>query len=397
MPWRRWRQLSSKASLWKALRNVHHFFLCDNDRCDIILAVFTVDCSELSILPDAVFLMEVASVKSGVLKILCLSLVALLLSVGGNGLCFARQLTIATATTGGTFYPVGAALATLISIKLAKSDGITAEAVTSAGSGENVRMLSDRECDLAILQGLYGAQAFHGRGEYREAPMREMAAVTMLWRNVEHFTLLSRYVLSATMADLKELRQPYSIGLPNSGTEGSGRVILAALGIEPGSDFTVRHLGYNSSIDAMQQGRIAGANIPGGVPVSAITQMYAMLGEKAAVLDFTDEQLAAVNREIPLWSRYLIAPGTYPGQKKEIRTLAQPNLLVASTALDEETVYIVTRTLYENLDFLNDIHPATKDMEIGKAMDGMPMPLHPGAARYFKEVGLEIPPRLNPR
>jgi TRAP-type uncharacterized transport system substrate-binding protein len=68
--------------------------------------------------------------------------------------------------------------------------------------------------------------------------------------------------------------------------------------------------------------------------------MYAILGESALVLDSTDEQLAAVNREIPLWSRFLIAPGTYPGQEHEIRTLAQPNILVASTALDEETTFM---------------------------------------------------------
>jgi TRAP transporter TAXI family solute receptor len=340
---------------------------------------------------------EVALVKIGLFKLVCLVLSAALLSFSWSGACSARRLTIATATTGGTFYPVGAALATLISVKLAKSDGLTATAITSAGSGENVRKLCERECDLAILQGLYGAHAYHGRGDYQDVPMREMAGVTMLWRNVEHFALLRRHVQSGTVSDLQNLHQPFSMGLEESGTEGSGWVLLTALGIEPGRDFTERHLGYNASIDAMQREDIAGANIPGGVPVSAITQMYAMLGERAMVLDFTDAQLAAVNREFPLWSRYLIAPGTYPGQKHEIRTLAQPNILVASTALDEETVYIITRTLYENLEFLNSTHPATNDMDIGKAMEGMPMPLHPGAARYFEEVGLEIPLRLKPR
>jgi len=307
-----------------------------------------------------------------------------------------KSLIIATATTGGTYYPVGVAIGTLISIKLAKDAGITATAINSAGSGENVQMLKNNECDLAILQGLYGAQAYHGKGSYEGNPMQKMAGVTMLWQNVEHFALLSKYAKSGTVMDLKNLNEKFSIGKRGSGTEGSGRVILGALGIEPDKDFTTEYLGYNPSVDAMQDGRIAGANIPAGVPVSAITQMYAMLGDKATVLDFTDEQVKEINGEVELWTRYVIPPNTYPGQGKPINTIAQPNLLVASTDLDEETVYIITKTIYENLPFLNNIHAATKAMDVNKAIAGMPMPLHPGAVKYFQEAGIEIPARLMP-
>jgi hypothetical protein len=305
-----------------------------------------------------------------------------------------KSLIIATATTGGTYYPVGVAVGTLISVKLANSDKITATAINSAGSGENVQMLKNNECDLAILQGLYGAQAYHGKGPYAGSPMKKMAGITMLWQNVEHFPLLAKYVKTGTLSDLKGLDKKFSIGKRGSGTEGSGRVILSALGIEPDKDFTTEYLGYNPSIDAMQDGRIAGANIPAGVPVSAITQMYAMLGDKATVLDVTDTQLAKINEDVELWSRFVIAPDTYPGQKKPINTVAQPNLLVASTDLDEETVYKITKTMYENLPFLNTIHSATKAMSLEKAIVGLPMPLHPGAARYYREAGVSIPEKL---
>ena len=79
-----------------------------------------------------------------------------------------------------------------------------------------------------------------------------------------------------------------------------------------------------------------------------------------------------------------------PGQKKDIDTIAQPNLLVASTELSEETVYKLTKTIYENLPFLNNIHQATKAMALEKAIAGLPMPLHPGAARYYRQAGLTI-------
>ncbi len=335
-------------------------------------------------------------IKTHALKLLALALAATLLVSAQTPAQAAKSLIIATATTGGTYYPVGVAIGTLISIKLAKDDGITATAINSAGSGENVQMLKNNECDLAILQGLYGMQAYHGKGSYAGDPMKKMAGITMLWQNVEHFALLSKYAKTGTIMDLKNLGQKFSIGKRGSGTEGSGRVILEALGIEPDKDFTTEYLGYNPSVDAMQDGRIAGANIPAGVPVSAITQMYAMLGDKATVLDFSDEQLATVNGDVELWTRFAIKPDTYPGQKKPINTIAQPNLLVASTDLDEETVYKITKTIYENLPFLNNIHAATKAMALEQAIGGMPMPLHPGAVRYFQEAGVKIPEKLMP-
>ncbi len=334
--------------------------------------------------------------KIPVLRCLSLALAAALLLAFHTPALANKSLVIATATTGGTYYPVGVAIGTLISIKHAR-EGITASAINSAGSAENIQMLKNKECELAILQGLYGAEAYHGRGSYQGSAMQQMAGITMLWHNVEHFTLLSRFAKTGTIMDLKGLNQRFSIGSRGSGTEGSGRVILGALGIDPDKDLSLEFLGYNPSVDAMRDGRIVGANIPAGVPVSAITQMYAMMGDRSTVLDFSDEHLAAVNKDFELWVRFPIEPGTYPGQTKTINTIAQPNILVVSTDLDEETVYKITKTIYENLPFLNNIHSATTAMNIKQALDGMPMPLHPGAVRYYKEVGLQIPDRLLPR
>ncbi len=335
--------------------------------------------------------------KIPALKALSLVVVTALLMAVNTPAQAAKSLIIATATTGGTYYPVGVAIGTLISIKLAAKDGITATAINSAGSAENVQMLKNRECDLAILQGLYGMEAYNGKGSYAGTPMKDMYGITMLWQNVEHFALLTKYAKTGTIMDLKGLNEKFSIGKRGSGTEGSGRVILGNLGIEPDKDFITEYLGYNPSVDAMQDGRIVGANIPAGVPVSAITQMYAMLGDKATVLDFTDSQLATVNGDIELWTRFVIPPETYPGQGKPINTIAQPNLLVASSDLDEETVYKITKTIYENLPFLNNIHAATKAMSLEKAFAGMPLPLHPGAVKYYQEVGITIPERLLPK
>lgn len=322
--------------------------------------------------------------------ITCIVALALCLCVSvGSGRADDKNLIIATATTGGTYYPVGVAIGTLVSVKLAAKDGITATAINSAGSGENIQMLKNKEADMAILQALFGLEAYNGKGQYKDQAFKDFRSVTMLWENVEHFALLKKYAKTGTIMDIKGLHEKFSIGKRGSGTEGSGLAILSSLGIDVEKDTTPEYLGYDPSVQAMMDGRVAGANIPAGPPVAAITQLYAQLGsEKAVVLDFTDAQLAQVDKEYPIWNRYVIPAGTYPSQDKDINTIAQPNFLACRADLPDEVVYKITKTIYENLPFLHNIHKATEAMKLERATKGLPTPLHPGAEKYYREAGV---------
>jgi len=100
------------------------------------------------------------------------------------------SLIIATATTGGTYYPIGVGMASLWSIRLADKHGIQVQAITSAGSGENINMLKGKEVELVILQGLFGKMAWNGIGMYKGKPDKELRTITMLWPNVEHFVIV---------------------------------------------------------------------------------------------------------------------------------------------------------------------------------------------------------------
>ncbi len=307
-----------------------------------------------------------------------------------------RNYLLATASTGGTYYPVGVALSTVVKVKLQPKQKIGMSAINSAGSGENVKLLRDNEVQFAILQGLYGSYAWNGTGPIASAgPQKELRAVSMLWQNVEHFTILSKYAKTGTVADLAGLKgMAMALGKKNSGTLGSNTVLLAGLGIDINKDYKLVHVGYGPSADALQNGQVAGMGTPAGVPVSAVTKAMAAMGDKITVLDFTDEQMKKADGGRDLWTRKVIPAGTYPGQKKEIRTIAQPNFLAVRADVDEDAVYQITKTIYENLPFLNAIHGATKAMAIEKAIAGLPMPLHPGAAKYYQEVGIKIPSRL---
>ena len=298
-----------------------------------------------------------------------------------------------TATTGGTYYPVGVAISTLIKVKLEPQTNISVSAISSAGSGENLKLMDEGQIQFGILQGLYGAYAWNGTGPVPK-PYKNLRSVSMLWQNVEHFVVRNSVVDTGTISDMTNLYdESFSIGARNSGTEGSGRFILGKVGIDL-EQVDIAYLGYGPSADAMQNGNIDGMNIPAGVPASAVTRAYANLGDDITTLNFTAEQLAQVNSDFELWTPYTIPAGTYPNQDKDINTIAQPNIMAARADVSEEDVYQITKTIYANLPFLNNIHPATKAMALEKAIAGLPMPLHPGAARFYREQGLDIPERL---
>lgn len=311
-----------------------------------------------------------------------------------------RNYLLATASTGGTYYPVGVALSTLVKVKLQPKQKIGMSAINSAGSGENVKLLRDNEVQFAILQGLYGAYAWQGTGPIKaDGPQKNLRAVTMLWQNVEHFAVNKKFAKTGTVSDMVAMKgETLSLGKKNSGTLGSNTVLLENLGAKDVENYyNLIYVGYGPSADAMQNGQAAGMSTPAGVPAGAVTKAMANMGDDFVVLDFTDEQLKQADGGMDLWTRYEIPAETYPGQTKVINTIAQPNFLAVRADVDEDAVYQITKTVYENLSFLQAIHGATKAMAIEKAISGLPMPLHPGAAKYYQEVGIKIPARLMPK
>jgi len=318
----------------------------------------------------------------------------LLLSLPYQAWAADKDYVLNTASTGGTYHPVGTAIATLTKVKLLPKQKFSLTAVNSAGSGANVQALGAGTADFAILQGLYGSYAATGTGPISE-PQKNLRSVTMLWQNVEQFLVANEKVKSGTVSDLMGLKgQSAGMGKQNSGTLGSNKVLLSGLGINIGSDYDLVYAGYGPTADALANGQIVTAGIPSGPPTGAITKLMAANSGKFTILDVTSAEAKKMDGGRLLWTPYVIKAGTYPGQDKDINTIAQPNFLGVNASVDENHVYLLTKTMYENLPFLQAIHPATKVMTVEKAMAGLPVPLHPGAAKYYKEMGMTIPSHL---
>ena len=304
-----------------------------------------------------------------------------------------QDYVLNTASTGGTYHPVGTAISTLSKIKLLPKSKFSLTAVNSAGSGANVQAMGSGTADFSILQGLYGSYASTGTGPI-SAPQKNLRSVSMLWQNVEQFLVANSDVKGGTVSDLLALQgKGMGMGKQNSGTLGSNKVLLSGLGIDIDKEKLV-YAGYGPTADALANGQIAVAGIPSGPPTGAITKLMASNSGKFTILNITADEAKKMDGGRQLWTPFTLKAGTYPGQSKDVQTVAQPNFLAVNASVDEEHVYLLMKTMYENLAFLQAIHPATNAMSINSAIAGLPVPLHPGAARYYKEVGLKIPGHL---
>lgn len=323
-----------------------------------------------------------------------ITLIATALTLMGTSSAFAKDYILNTASTGGTYHPVGTAISTLSKVKLLPKQKFSLTAVNSAGSGANVQALGAGTADFAILQGLYGSYAATGTGPVT-SKQKNLRSVTMLWQNVEQFIVPVSKVKAGSVSDLKSLKgQSAGMGKKNSGTLGSNKVLLSGLGIDIAKDYKLMHAGYGPTADAMANGQATVAGIPSGVPTTAITKLMAGNKGKFTILNVTDKERSAMDGGRNLWVPFTIKAGTYPGQTKDIMTIAQPNFLAVNDRVDADHVYKLTKTMYENLSFLQAIHPATKAMALEKALAGLPVPLHPGARKYYEEMGLKIPAHL---
>lgn len=304
------------------------------------------------------------------------------MSVATPGLSQAepRAYVIATGAEGGTYYPVGVAMALLTTIHLSGPQDISLEAALSSGSRENMRMLRDSTAQFAIVQAVSGQPEADVSGD------GVLRGVAMLWPDVAHFLLRTDLVETGTIADLASLTgQGFSMGPLGSGAESLTTMMLENLGFAYDT-WGLVFQSYEQSVRALQDGSIAGVNISSGIGVSSVAQVMTQMGDAISLLSVTGAQAQRLAEGSGAVATTFIAGGTYPGVSDSVQTVAFPNFLAVNAHVPEEDVYWVTRVIFENLPYLCSVHPAACGITLAGALDGMPMALHPGAARYFAEA-----------
>ncbi|MCZ0926087.1 TAXI family TRAP transporter solute-binding subunit [Halomonas janggokensis] len=299
----------------------------------------------------------------------------------------AQQLSIATGGTGGVYYPIGGGFAEMINEHI---EGAQATAEVTGASVENMGLIMRGDADMALALADTVYQAYTGTGDFEGRQIENTRALASVYPNAVQLVTLADSDIES-LADLEGKR--VSVGAPGSGTELNARAVLEANGLSY-EDFTPQRLNFNETADAIRDGDIDAGFWSVGPPTSSIMNLATT--RDIRIIGLSDEEVANAREAVEVFAPYQLHEGLYEGMDETVQTIGIPNVLVVNSDMDEELAYQLTQLLFENTDELIAVHPAANDTTVEFTMESTPVPLHPGAIRYFEEVDAEIPDRLRP-
>lgn len=295
-----------------------------------------------------------------------------------------QDLVMGTGSTGGTYFALGGAMANAINDKLSDQK-ITVTAQATGASVENINLINAGEMDLGIAMNNVAANAFDGTGAF-SAPVTNVASIGVVYNEV--YQIVANAATGAkNVEDLKGLK--IAIGPAGSGTLGLSQKVFAAAGIDPDKDIQPQSDGFSDAATKMQDGHIDAACNVLAVPASSIIEMTTSMD--LAYISISDEILETIQASEPYFVRKVIPAGTYDGQTEDINTITCKAALYCRADLDEETVYQITKAFYESGDVIAAAHATGKEVQLEGCLEGITTPIHPGAARYYREMGIDVP------
>ncbi|MBN1334101.1 MAG: TAXI family TRAP transporter solute-binding subunit [Synergistales bacterium] len=304
------------------------------------------------------------------------------------------RVNIATATTGGAYYPIGNAMAQIWTKKV---DGVKAAAQSTAGTPQNVELMMNEEVQIALGQNGICYYAFNGTGTYegkKGFPAKSLRGITALYPNVMHWVVASDSDI-ASVADLRG--QKIVPGAVASATEVNTREMLSVYGLnymQDAGEVNVKadFVGYNEAVDLLKNRQIVASHIAGGVPTAAVLDVLST--GAARLISLEEDKIIEITEKYPWYFPYTIKAGTYPKQEEDIHTIALSNILFTRADQPEELIYMLTKSIYDYHDDLVSAHKATQNTILENALNGMTLPLHPGSVKYYQEQGIDIPAKL---
>lgn len=289
-----------------------------------------------------------------------------------------KFVSIATGGVAGVYFPLGGTLARLINEKM---PGVTATAETTGASISNARLLETKSVEIAFIQNDIAHWAHYGK-EMFTAPIPHILGVATLYpETIQLVTLADSGIKS--LADLKGKR--VAVGAAGSGTEANARQILAAAGITY-ADISVQYLAFAPAAAALKDGHVDAAFLTAGIPTAAVIDLATT--HRIQLVPIGAEVAEKLAPDYPFYVRTVIPAGTYTGIGADVETVAVRAMLVVRADLSADFVYHLTKLLFGNLDAMAATHARGKDISLERALEGMPVPLHPGAERFYKEAGL---------
>jgi uncharacterized protein len=288
-------------------------------------------------------------------------------------------INVLTGGTSGIYYPLGVALANVIGKEM---PGAKTAAQATKASVENLNLLQAGRGEVAFTLGDSLSDAWKGNEEAGfKAPLKKLRGIAAIYPN--YIQIVARADTGIrTMADLKGKK--ISVGAPKSGTELNARAILGAAGLSYKDFSKVEYLSFGESVELMKNRQLDVTLQSAGLGVASLKDLATSMD--IVVVAVPSEIVAKVGD--PAYIPATIPANTYSGQATAVPGVAVQNYLVTRDDLSTDAVYHITKALWTSLDQLSNAHVAAKAIDLKHALDGMPVPLHPGAEKYYREVGL---------
>lgn len=306
--------------------------------------------------------------------------VALSMGMAVSGAAQAQTfVNVLTGGTSGVYYPLGVALSQIYGKSIAGSK--TSVQATKA-SVENLNLLEAGKGEIGFTLGDALSQAWTGVADAGyPKPLQKLRGVAGIYPNYIQIIAANSSGIKS-LADLKGKR--ISVGAPKSGTELNARAILAAAGLTYADFAKVEYLAFGESVDLMKNRQLDVTLQSAGLGVASIKDLATSVD--ITVVPVPAEVVAKIGDAA--YQPSLIPAGTYKGQDAPMPTAAINNFLVTHSGVSDDLAYGMTKNLFESLDGMVSAHAAAKDIKLEKALAGMPVPLHPGAEKYYREKGL---------
>ena len=289
------------------------------------------------------------------------------------------QLTIVTGGTAGTYYPLGVAMASIITDYI---EDVLATAVTSEGSVANARKIGDKQAELALLQNDVAYYAQHGMYMFEKKVVKDISGIATLYPEIVQIVTLEEYGITS-LSDLKGKK--VGVGAPGSGTAVNILQIFEAAGLDETNIF-IQYLDFEECASALKNKTIDAGCIVAGTPTSAVVDVASV--RDIAIVEVPNEIYDRLKDDCPFYVPISIPAGTYAGVDEDVNTVAVQAMLATRADLSEDLIYEVTKAIFEHTDILVAAHERGRDITLETALNGMPISLHPGARRYFTEQGL---------
>jgi TRAP transporter TAXI family solute receptor len=287
-------------------------------------------------------------------------------------------LGVLTGGTSGVYYPMGVALAKIYGEKI---PGTRPTVQATKASVENLTLVQQGKGEIAFTLGDSLAFAWEGNEEAGfKTKLGKLRGIAAIYPNYIQIVATKESGIN-TLADLKGKR--LSVGAPKSGTELNTRAILSAAGLSYKDLGKVEYLPFAESVDLMKNRQLDATLQSAGLGVAAIRDLA------SSVEIVTVEVPASIVEKVGApYVKAVIPANTYTGQTAAVQTAAVVNYLVTRSDLKDDLVYAMTKQVFDNLPELAASHSAGKEITLEGALSGMPIPLHPGAEKYFREKGM---------